>query len=213
MRTLPFLYLPDAVTLILLLVILIMLRKVAIAHIRQELMILHEEMLLYWLNNALDLKDPGYTGLCNLVDSCIRLAPRFSPGRLLFIFRLDRKMKREAVLQLLPDPSREVSRLIESTPNANGREMLRRLQLEMNMGLGVFFIMGSLSGWFLFFCIVPRVFKRTVSGRRRFRIDYFFNMMERVLTDLGRKAQQIGLAGQPILTQPELTGGENNLDS
>ncbi len=188
MRILPFLYLPDAVTLILLLVVLGMLRRAAVDHIRQELLSIRREMLSYWLNNALDFSDCGYIALRNLIDSSLNLAPRLTPGRLLFLYRLHRN-----TALTLPDPSLEASLLIQST--ANGREKLKRLQMEMNLGLGVFFLTGSISGWFLLLIIVSKMLKRTISHRKYDRVDFFFDMVEKVLLCFGRQAQQIGRAG------------------
>lgn len=198
MLTLPVLYLPDAITLILLIVVLGMLRSIAIDHIRQELHLIHREMLFYWLNNGLDCSDRGYMALRNLIESSINFVPRLTPGRLLFIYRLRRKTAKSGIILPLADPLSEVSLLIESTANANGREKLKRLQLEMNLALGSFFLMGSLSGWFLLLAIVPRMLKRTISHHQKDRTDAFFDMVERVLGSLGRQAQQIGYATQGL---------------
>ena len=65
--SLPFIYLPDAVTLILLLVAFQMLRKIAVDHIRQELSLIREKLLLYWLLHELDLKEAGYIALRNIM--------------------------------------------------------------------------------------------------------------------------------------------------
>jgi hypothetical protein len=193
MRMLPFLYLPDAITLILLLVVFGMLRKAAIDHIRQELSIICKEMLLYWLNHGLDFRDRGYLALCDSMESTIGLVPRLSPGRLVFLYGLRRKTEGATSLPF-PDPSREVYDLIECTPDAKGREKLKRLHLEMNLALGTFFLVGSLSGWFLLLILVLKIFKRTISNYQDHRTDVFFDMFERVLVNHGRQALQIGSA-------------------
>jgi hypothetical protein len=187
--TLPFLYLPDAITLILLLVSFVVLRSVAVDHLRQELLIMRKEMLVHWMKNGLNHNESGYVALANLIDTSIRLAPKLSPGRLAFVYRLQKAFP-------FPDPSREVSRLIETTANANGREKLKRLQLEMNLGLGTFFCIGSLSGCFLLLVHLPRILKRAMSHHSENRTDFFFDMVERVLASIGRRAQQIGFAAQ-----------------
>jgi hypothetical protein len=179
--TLPFLYLPDAITLILLLVSFGMLRSVAIDHMRQEFLVIRKEMLLYWMNNGLDYSDRGYVALGSLIDCSIRLAPKLSPGRLAFIHNIQSKLS-------FPNPSREVSLLIESTANANGREKLKRLQMELNLGLGTFFLMGSISGWLLLIAIVSRILRRTVLLHSDHRADIYFDMVERVLERIGRQA-------------------------
>jgi hypothetical protein len=192
MRMLPFLYLPDAITFILLLVVFGMLRKAATDHARQELSIIRKEMLMYWLNHSLDLNDRGYLALHNLIESSIGLVPRLSPGRLALIYRLQRKIKSTTV-RLCPDSSSEVHLLIECTSDAKGREKLKRLHLEMNMALGTLFLMGSISGCFLLLVLTLKMLKRTMSHYQKDRTDVFFDMFERVMIRLGRLALQIGL--------------------
>jgi hypothetical protein len=177
----------------LLLVVFGMLRKVTIDHIRQELSIIRKEMLVYWLNHASDFKDRGYLALCDSIKSSIRLAPRLSPGRLMSLYRLRRKTEGARSVSF-PDPSRAVYDLIAYTSDAKGREKLLRLHLEMNMALGTFFLMGSISGWFFLLVLVLKMLKRTISNYRDHRTDVFFDMFERVLVRLGRQALQIGSA-------------------
>jgi hypothetical protein len=196
MLTLPFLYLPDAITLILLLIVFGLLRKTAIEHIRQELLFIRKEMLLYWINNALDFRDCGYRALRDLIDKSIYIVPGLTPGRLVFINRLQKNGAEDGTTVSLHDPSHEAGLLIDCTANANGRATLRRLQTEVNMELGVFFLMGSLSGWLLLSVIVPKIFRRTLSHRKDHRVDFFFDMVERVLVNIGRKAEQIGHASR-----------------
>lgn len=196
MPALPFLYLPDAITLILLLVMFSLLRSTAIDHIRQELLKIRKEMLFYWVNNGLDPKDRGYLALRNLIESSTRVLPRLSPGRFMFIYMLRRRTAKRGIMLPLPDPSGECSLMIECSANTNGRKKLKRLQMEMNLALGTFFLLGSLSSWFLAFLIIPRMIKRTISHRRDRRTDFFFDMLERVLGSLGHQAQQIGYAAK-----------------
>lgn len=192
MQTLPFLYLPDAVTMILLLLVLSMLRSVAVSHIRQELLIIRKEMLSFWLNNGLEWTDTGYNALRRLIDASIRLSPKLSPARLLFNYRLQRRMAKRGTPLPIPDPAREVCRSIEETADRNGRAKLKRLQMEMNLSLGTYFLMASLSGWVLLFTIVPGMIKRSFANHSDHRADVFFDMAERVLGRLGRRAQRIG---------------------
>jgi hypothetical protein len=152
-------------------------------------------MLLYWVNCDLDFDDRGCRALRNLMDSSMALVPGLSPGRLLFVYRLQRITPRKKPALSFPDPSLEVSSLIECTANAKAREKLKRLLLEMNTALGMFFLVGSLSGWFLFFLVLSKMLRRTISHHQKNRTDAFFDMLERVLVRLGRQAQQIGYAG------------------
>jgi hypothetical protein len=192
MPSLPFLYLPDAITLILLMIALSMLRSAAVIHIRQELLVVHKEMLVYWLDNRLDRTDRGYLALRSLIESSIRIVSRLSPARLLFVRRLQRRTAKSGALPF--SPSKEVNRLIECTADEKGRAKLKRLQLEMNLGLGTFILIGSLSGWFLLFIIIPRMLKRTIAQPKANRTDFFFDMLERMLGHLGRRTLQVGFA-------------------
>jgi len=185
MPTLPFLYLPDAITLILLMIAFSMLRSAAIIHIRQELLSIHKKMLVHWLENGLDRTDRGYLALRNLIESSIRLAPQLSPGRLMFIHRLQRRAVKGGAL--FSSPSCEVSRYIEGTLDEKGQAELKRLQLEMDLVMGTFIIMGSISGWFILFVIMPKMLKRTIARHKVNRTDFFFDLLERMLGHLGRR--------------------------
>ncbi len=191
MQTLPFLYLPDALTLVLLMLVLGELRKIAISHVRQELLITRKEMLAFWLDNDLDRADAGYVALRGLIDSCIRIAPKISPARLFFIHRLQKRMTSPL---RVPNPASVAALRIGCIRNKSGREKLRRLQLEMNLALGTFFVMGSISGWAVLFLLVPRMIGRSFTRHSGHKIDAFFDMAERLLSRLGRRAQEIGLA-------------------
>lgn len=194
MRTLPFLYLPDAVTLILLMLILSELRKVAISHVRQELLIIRRGMLAFRLNNGLDRADAGYLALRSLIDSSIRLAPRLSPARLLFVRRLQKRMEKQSRGLPAPDPVRAASLCISRIENVPAKEKLKKFQLEMSLALGVFFLVGSISGWAILFVVVPRIVRRSFAHRAGHRADAFFDMIERVISRVGRQAQEIGFA-------------------
>jgi len=191
MWTLPFLYLPDAVTLILLILVLGELRKAAISHVRQELLIIRKEMLVFWANRGLDHSDAGYRALRSLVDSSIRLAPRLSPARLLFVHRLQKRIRPLPI----PSPAHEASLRIGRIANKSGREKLGRLQMEMSLALGTFFLIGSISGWAMLLVVVPKMIRRSLARRAGHRADAFFDMTERVLSRAGRRVQQLGFAG------------------
>jgi hypothetical protein len=192
MTSLPFLYPPDAITLILFLLVFGLLRKAAIDHIRQELLALRSEILFYWMNNALDFNDCGYKALRNRIDASMALVPTLAPARLMFIYRLQKRGMEDGTIVSLPDPFHEARLLIESTADSDGRANLKRLQTEMNMRLGVFFLMGSLSGWFLLFILISKILRRALSHREGHRVDFFFDMVERILVSLGRQALKIG---------------------
>jgi hypothetical protein len=196
MRTLPFLYLPDAVTIILLILVFTELRKVAICHIRQELLMIRKEMIAFRLNHEPDQADEGYLAFRDLLDSSIRFAPRLSPGRLLFAHRLQKRMREHGLPWPVPDPVRTAGLCIDRIPDKSGRDKLRRLQTEMNLALGAFFLFGSISGWANVLLLVPKMVRRSLAHHPGNRIDAFFDMTERVLSLAGRRAQELGLAGR-----------------
>jgi hypothetical protein len=192
----PFLYLPDAITLMFILGAARMLRAGAISHLRQELLGTRKEMILYWVNNGLNTGDRGFRALRDSLESSMTNAPRLSPARLIFLDRFQRKIAQRESGKTPPDPSHEVHLLIEGTGDKKARDKLKRFQTESNMALGTFFLFGSLSGWFLSFVIAARMLKRTLAQCKKNRTDFFFDMLERVLAGLGRKGQQLGLWAQ-----------------
>jgi|WetSurMetagenome_2_1015567.scaffolds.fasta_scaffold464271_2 hypothetical protein len=68
--------------------------------------------------------------------------------------------------------------------------------MEMNLGLGAFFLVGSLSGCLLLLVILPGIFKHAISHHSENRTDFFFEMFEGVIGRVGRRAQQLGYAAQ-----------------
>ncbi len=200
--TLPFLYLPDAVTLILLFLVLDALRRVAVAHIRQELLIIRKELLIFRLSGDPTRVDQGYAALRALIDSSIALAPRLSPARLLFIYRFLRRSVKQGRPVPIPDPAQEVSDHIESGTDRACREKLRRLQTEMNLSMGTFFLTASLSGWAVLLASVPGMVKRSITRHSQHRMDAFFDMAERVLGRLGRRTQKIGALTECMPPKP-----------
>ena len=80
--------------------------------------------------------------------------------------------------------------------------------MEMNIALGIFYLMGSLSGWFVLLALGPKMIKRTFSHHQDRRIDVFFDMVERVLGRLGRQALQIGSAAPKHTVMPARSSAE-----
>jgi len=194
MRTLPFLYLPDAVTLILLVLLLSEMRKVAVCHVRQELLAIREEMIRFWIDNKLAPTDGGYLSLDRWLDSSLRLAPKLSPARLLFVYRFRQRSLKQGRLLPFPDLGRVA--VLDAQRSANGSvdEKLRRLQTEMSLALGAFFLAGSVSGWVVLLLIMPKMIRRSFAHDPGRRIDAFFDMAEHLLSRMGRKALEIGFA-------------------
>ncbi len=191
MPTLPFLYLPDAVSLILLILVLGELRKIAILHLRQEMLIIRKELIVFWVKNGLNRNDRGYIALRGLLDSSIQIAPRLSPARLFFLTRLrDRRTKNGHAL-----PSSVPDVLVSFVGESSSRptpDKLKRLQLDMNLALGTFYLAGSISGWGLSCLLLPKVIRRASARHAHHKIDAFFDLTERLIYRLGKRALETG---------------------
>jgi len=184
----PFLYLPDALSLTLLIIVLVLLRRAAVVHVRQELAKIRNEALLFWSGNSLHLGSPAYRCLKAQIISAARVADKLSPARLLVASRLSR-MPARAGLAVHPGESLEhYLRLIND--NAVRKE-LRRIQLEIQLSLGVFYLLGSVSGWMLSLWLGVRVSRRTFSRRSHNSFDNLFDLAERLFAVIGRRAQSL----------------------
>jgi hypothetical protein len=193
----PFLYLPDAISLTILLLALCLLRRSAIAHLRQELIQNRKDLLLLWFENDLPHNHMAYTGLSRLIDDAIKLVPRISPARLYFLFRLSEEVLGNRPRSFMPWPDDTLSRQFESIPNKRIREKLWRIRLEMNFSLGTFYLMGSLSGWLLSCSIMLRLLRKSFSHSPRAGMDAFFDLAEKTLARTGRHVQRLIFLTKP----------------
>src|SRR4029434_6032477 len=108
----PFLYLPDAISLMLLWVALSLLRQSAVEHLRMELDRLRKGALEYWLETYAPLADSAYVSLRSVIDSTDRIADKFSPGRLFFVHLCWRRITKSQNVRLFPDPLGEFERQV-----------------------------------------------------------------------------------------------------
>jgi hypothetical protein len=185
----PFLYLPDALSLTLLIVALTVLRRAAIVHLRQELLRLRKEMILYWSGNELPFDQAAYQQLCALLAEMAELAPRLSPARLFFVHRLASKSGRG---ELWSSPKAE--RPVAQSGSAGDHQVklkLQRLHLEMNLAVGTFFLLGSISGWMLLCYVLLRLAVRRIKGRSASRVG-FFDLSEKLISRIGFDAVKLG---------------------
>src|SRR5262245_8220378 len=106
----PFLYLPDAVSLLLLGVALSLLRQSAVEHLRMELDRLRSHTQDVWRATGASLEDSAYVSLQKLIDSSDRLAEKLSPARLYFLHRCWRKIAKSQHERLFPHPLGEFER-------------------------------------------------------------------------------------------------------
>lgn len=178
----PFLYLPDALSLTLLFVALTLLRRSAIAHLRQELLRLRQEMILYWSCNELPFDHAAYQELRALLARVAELAPRLSPARFFFINRI---VRRNRLGEMLPSQGGELALIgLGSAEERKAKLKLQRLHLEMNLAVGTFFLLGSISGWMLLCSILIRVAFRKVTGRSA-HAPTVFDLAEKLISRIG----------------------------
>ena len=193
----PFLYLPDAISLAFLLIVLTLLRRTAIAHIQQELCGIRNELFVYCSIKKLPLSHTAYLNLSHRIDSASRLAPEVSRARLFFTGSLASETGKSGNEHPLPNPASELSLHIKSIEDKEIREKLRRFELETSLSFGVFFLLGSISGWIYMSWLLMRLLVRLVSRRPPgSRVDWFFDMAERLIASLGGRALRLALSLQ-----------------
>ena len=184
----PFLYLPDAVSLTLLFVALTLLRRAAIEHLRQELLRLRKEMILYWSGNELPFDHAAYQQLRALLAQVAELAPRLSPARFFFIHRLARRI---GPAKELPLPAGECSGgQSGSSGDRKAGLKLQRLHLEMHLSVGAFLLLGSISGWMLLCSILVRLVLKKLGGRPARKVGVF-DLTEKLVSRVGFDAVKL----------------------
>lgn len=189
----PFLYLPDAVSLTLLIIGLSLLRRSAMAHCRQEMHRLRLEVLLYWTAEGLSTGHPAYGNLCGRINAAAELLEKVSPARLFFIARFCKRTSSSVWSPLLPDCTRRLEEWIQSIDDQRTQKRLRRVQLEFDISLGMFFLLGSVSGWMVTSAILLKLIRRMLSHRSADRTDWAFDLMEKIFSRLGRRTLQLAL--------------------
>ena len=193
-----FLYLPDAVSLLLLGIALSLLRQSAVEHLRIELDRLRSQTLDSWRATGASLEDSTYAGLQSLIDSSDRLAEKLSPARLYFVQRCWRKIVKSKPEGLFPHPLGEFERQLTLINDKRILETLAGLKLDLVMKLGVFLVAGSVSGWISLFCLESRILWRSRLWPAGTRIDRFMDFNERLVTRLGREAHRLAILTEPF---------------
>ena len=186
MTAVPFLYLPDAVSLLLLWTALSLLRELAVEHLRIDLVNLRNEAIEFGSAAGIPFEEPAYAGLQQLIDSTARLGSKISPARLFFVHRLWRRVLRSGPKDLVSDPIGDFERQAAGVPGKQVRDRLLRLRLEMVLKLGLFLLAGSVSGWILLLWLLVRIVWRLRSRPARERVDRFVDVWERLVSQLGR---------------------------
>lgn len=195
----PFLYLPDALSLALLIAALTLLRRSAIAHVRQELLQLRKEMILYWNGSGFPFDDPEYQRVRVLLAQAAELAPCLSPARFFFLNRLLRGSPGGG---MPPSPAIEFSGTQPaSAARGKARIKLRRISLESDLAIGTFFLLGSLSGWVLLCSILIRLAARKIRGRESGNTASVFDLAEKLISRIGFHALELARFAHPPLAE------------
>ncbi len=189
----PFLYLPDAISLILLLLALSLLRRSALVHFEQEMNRLQVDLFHCRIDAGFPAGVPSYTNLRHRIRSAIECAARVSPARLFCVARLLRKTPGFEWEHTLPEWCTGLEDRVGPVSDKRTQERLQRIQMECSMNLGVFYLVASISGWILTATVLFHLSWRLFSRRRANRVDWLFDMMERVFIQLGRRAHWLAL--------------------
>jgi len=184
----PLLYLPDAISLILLLVVLSLLRSLAVMHIRQELAALRNEALLYWAGAGQSLGHEAYMGLCRRIRSRIQMSECLSPAFVFWLGRPSKSVASNVDRKLEGNYREQLQRELEAIAGIAARSKMRRFNLEADVSYGTFYLTGSISGWMLLAPVLFRMLVRASRYRSGNRVDRIFDMAERVLSRAGRRA-------------------------
>lgn len=188
----PFLYLPDAVSLALILILLVLLRQSFVGHLQQELVRIRQEALVYWSSTGLPQDEPALLSLEHLLDSSQRLAPKASPVRLYFVSRRFRALSGSSG-ETIADPLSELSLRIERIVEPKVRKRMQHFRLEMLLSVGVYVLMGSLAGWLLLLFLLFRVLVRLFRHGSGDRVDWAMEFMEKLTCRVGRRTQRLVL--------------------
>ncbi len=189
----PFLYLPDSLSLALLLPLFGMLRRSAVAHLHQELLRIRQDMFFFWFDQKLTFSHPAYIHLGRRIDSASRLAVKLSPARLFFIFRLCKGLIQTDGREPGEARASQLAHQLEGIDNRYAREKLLRAHLEINFSIGLFFLMGSISGLVLFAVVLFHLLRRAMRGASKERVDRLFDLAEKLFARVGYRVQKLAL--------------------
>ncbi len=188
-----FLYLPDAISLVVLIIGLTLLRASAIAHCRQELHRLRLDLLLYWTERGLPARHYGYGNVIGQIVAASELIEALTPARLYFARRLFRRSIPGKRPCAPPECLQGMKPEFPSLPDPTASEKLRRVQLEFDLSCGIFFLLGSISGWMVTSGILLKLIRRMWARKPANRTDWAFDFMERVFSHEGRCALRLAL--------------------
>jgi hypothetical protein len=183
----PFLYLPDAISIALLVAVLVLLRRLGLEHFRQELIKVRNKLVLACCDAGFPLDHPACLYIHDEIASLERIAEKISPANLLYVRRIWKEISKgdpANVLSYMPDPLGQKLARIE---NARIAEKLFITQIEINLTLGSLYLLGSLSGWAVASRFLYKIALRKIPGDARKKLDKRMDLAERLISFIGYK--------------------------
>jgi hypothetical protein len=181
----PFLYLPDAISLAFIVIALLLLRRLAVEHFRQELLKIRNKLVLYCCDVGFPLHHPACLHIHDEITLLGRIAERISPANLYYVRRVCMEAFKDnplEVFSLATDPFGERRDKIE---NERIAEKLLITQLEIDLTLGSLYLLGSLSGWIISARILYKIAFRKVAAHPRGKLDKRMDLAERFISRIG----------------------------
>jgi hypothetical protein len=195
----PFLYLPDAVSLALLVITLTLLRRSAVEHFHQELLKIRSELMLYCCDIGLPVDHPAYLHIQDEISRIGGIAEKISPARLFFAHCLFKRAFTDESSQVLPFTVGNFGKKLSNLENHQIVEKLSRFQLEINLSLGSLYLLGSISGWILSSRLLLKICARMVARSSKKRIDNHLDLGERLISRLGQQTLTLVFSTTKVL--------------
>ncbi len=139
------------------------------------------------------------------INAASELTEGLTPARLFFVRRLCRGDFVGTGPGLLPERPQRLRPEFPPLPDSTTTEKLRRVQLEFDITCGMFFLLGSVSGWMATSVILFRLIGRMLTHRPASRTDWAFDFLEKVFSREGRRALRLAsIMSHRTLQRPAL---------
>lgn len=202
----PFLYLPDAISLALIMIALLVLRRSAIEHFRQELLKVRNKMLLFCCDARFPVDHPACLHIYNQITLLNRIAATISPANLFYIRRVCKEAFKNDPLHLLPFTPNHFGEKLAKIENRRIAEQLSMAQLEINLTLGSLYLLGSLSGWVISSRFLYKIAFRKIPDHPKKKLDKRIDLAERFISRVGYRTHVLisikTKATEPLLSPP-----------
>ena len=183
----PFLYLPDAISLAFIVIALHLLRHLAIEHFRQELLKIRNKMVLFCCDAGFPLDHPACLHIHDQITLLGGIAKRISPANLLYIRRVCAEPFKNNPAHILSFAPGHFGEKLDKIESIRIAEKLLTTQLEINLTLGSLYLLGSLSGWMLSSRFLYKIAFRKLAGHPKKKLDMRIDLAERFISRIGYK--------------------------